>query len=66
FATSTARDRSSLALLTFPRFLMTFTSIWILVPLGIVIVIGNLGNVNKAKEERSLAVDVANPSETED
>ncbi|MCK4444586.1 MAG: flippase-like domain-containing protein, partial [Thermoplasmata archaeon] len=37
-----------ISLATTAGLLMTFTSIWILVPLGIVIVIGNLGNVNKA------------------
>lgn len=55
-----------IALATTAGLLMTFTSIWILVPLGIAIVLRNLGRPKKTEEEGSLTVDMAKPSEMKD
>jgi uncharacterized protein (TIRG00374 family) len=51
-----------IALATTAGLLMTLTSIWILVPLGIIIVVRNLAN-SKSAEEKLVPVEVGNPTE---
>jgi uncharacterized protein (TIRG00374 family) len=54
----------SISLATTAGLLMTLTSIWILVPPGIIIVIRSLANAKK--EKQSLPVEIAKPSEAKD
>ncbi len=56
----------NISLATTAGLLMTFTSIWILVPLGIVIVIRNLANAKKVEEKKPLTVEIAKPSEAKE
>lgn len=56
----------SISLATTAGLLMTLTSIWILVPLGIVIVVRNLANSKSAEEKELVPVEMARPSEIKD
>ncbi|TET90483.1 MAG: flippase-like domain-containing protein [Methanomassiliicoccales archaeon] len=56
----------SISLATTAGLLMTFTSIWILVPLGIAIVIRNAGKARRVEEKKRLPVEVAKPSEAKE
>ena len=56
----------NISLATTAGLLMTFTSIWILVPLGVVVVIRNLSNAKKAEEKQPLTVDMAKPLDSKD
>jgi uncharacterized protein (TIRG00374 family) len=49
----------NISLATTAGILMTFTSIWILVPLGVVVVIRNLSNAKKTKEKQPLSAEMA-------
>jgi uncharacterized protein (TIRG00374 family) len=56
----------TISLATTAGLLMTLTSIWILVPLGIVIVVRNLANAKGVKEKKPVPVEMATPSKIED
>ncbi|MCK4367930.1 MAG: flippase-like domain-containing protein [Thermoplasmata archaeon] len=56
----------SLSLATTAGLLMTFTSIWILVPFGVAILFRNARKVRRAEEEELLPVDVAKSSKSEE
>lgn len=56
----------SIALATTAGLLMTLTSIWILIPLGIIIVVRNLANSKGAEEKKLVPVEMAKPSEIRD
>jgi uncharacterized protein (TIRG00374 family) len=55
----------SISLATTAGLLMTLTSIWILVPLGVVIVVRNLAN-SKREEEKTVTIEMAKTSEIKD
>ncbi len=55
-----------ISLATTAGLLMTFTSIWILVPLGVVVVIRNLSNANKVEEKKPLPVERLKPLDSKD
>jgi uncharacterized protein (TIRG00374 family) len=55
----------SITLATTAGLLMTLTSIWILIPLGIVIVVRNLAN-SRSKEEQLVPVEMGKPTEIKD
>lgn len=56
----------SITLATTAGLLMTLTSIWILIPLGIVIVVRNLANSKSAEEKKLVPVEMAKSSEIKD
>lgn len=55
----------NISLATTAGLLMTLTSIWILVPLGIVVIIRNLSNAKKVEEKQPLSVEMVKSMDSE-